>query len=84
MHHHVWEMPEVVASRALLVLESIFSRAGQTIDGVEQLDLERIRSHRASLEIPEECFARLCLRFGQYLDIEGTHSALERYHPDPQ
>ena len=78
VHHRVWEMPEVVASSAILVFGPIFCRVGQTIDSVEQFDPERIRSHRASLEIPEEGFARLCLRFGQYFNIEGTLSELRR------
>ncbi len=78
VHHRVWEMPEVVASSAILVFGPIFCRVGQIIDSVEQLDRERIRSYRASLEIPEECFARLRLRLGQNFNMERTHRELRR------
>jgi hypothetical protein len=78
IHHCVWEMPEVVTPGAILVFGPVFCRGGQTVDGVKQVDPERVRSYRASVEIPEECLARLCLRFGQYLNIEGTHRELRR------
>ena len=74
IQHRVREVSEVVVPGAIAIFGPVHCRDGQAIDGVEQLHPERVRSYRASVEIPEECLARL--RCGQDFNIEGTHREL--------
>ena len=84
IQHGVWEVSEVVASGAIVVGGPVICRDGQAIDGVEQFHPERVRSHRASVEIPAECRAGLRLRFGQDFNIEGSHRELRRCRTSAQ
>lgn len=80
----VREMLEVVVPGAILVFRPVSRGFAQTIDGIKQLDPKRIGGNWASVEIPKECLARLCLRFGQYFNVEGAHRELRRRRTSAQ
>jgi len=84
IHHRVREMLEVISPGAILVCRPIARGFAQTIDGIKQLDPKRIGGNWASVEIPEECFARLRLRFGQYFNVEGAHREPRRWRTSAQ
>ncbi len=78
VHDRVREMPEMIVPRAILVFWPVPGRDGQTIDGVKQFNAKCVCDHWASIEIPEKRLARLCLRIGQYFNLEGIHRELRR------
>ena len=75
---------KTLASGAIVVFGPVICRDGQAIDGIKQFHPERVRGHRASVEIPKECLACLRLRFGQYFNLEGTHRELRRCRTSAQ
>lgn len=84
IHDGVWEMPEAIVPGAIFVFWPIRSREGQSIDCVKQLTPKRFCGHRTSVEVPEECFTRLCLCIGQYFNFEVNHRELRRCRTSTQ
>lgn len=84
IHHRVRKVLEVVVPGAILVFRPVLCRFAQPINGIKQIGLERSGSNWASLEIPKERFARLCLRFRQHFNVEGTHRELRRWRTSAQ
>jgi hypothetical protein len=84
LQHGVREMLEVVMPDAILVFRPVSRRLAQTIDGIEQFDSKRVGGNWASVEISEERLACLCLRFGQYFNVERTHRELRAWRTSTQ
>ena len=84
IHDGVWEMPEVIVPGAIVVFGPISGRDSQAIDCVKQFTPKRVCGHWASIEIPEKCFACLCLCVGQYFNFEGIHRELRRCRTSAQ
>lgn len=84
IHHRVREMLEMVVPSTILIFRPVSRRFAQAIDRIEQLDPKCIGSYWASVEIPEERLTQLCLRSGQYFNVEGAHKELTRWRTSAQ
>lgn len=73
VHHCVREVFEVVAVRSVIVLRPVGSRFGQTVNRFKHIDAERIRSERASFEIPEEPRTNICFRIRKNDNGKASH-----------
>jgi len=80
----VWKMLEVVAPSPVVVFGPIPGGGGQAVDGIEKLSAKRVCDDRAPFEVPKKCLSGLCLRFGQYLDVERTQREPRRLRTSAQ
>jgi hypothetical protein len=78
VHHRIGEVPQVVAPDFIVVLGPVHGSYLQAVNRVKELIPESVRDDGASVEVPEECLAGLCLRFGQNFNVEGAHRELRR------
>ena len=76
--HCVRKVPQDVTVDSIFILWANRGIGRQQINRVQRFCTKGISRNRASLEIPEERFAYLCLGFGQNDYFKTRHSALKR------